>query len=380
MPHLRGSNPQLQNCPEPYSLEGGILAKLSVDEGQRAAAGELLVEIKDVKAKADLAVNAAERYALRARLNRMQAFQKGESTIVFDQSLNGMDDLKQHETQLLQQELATVNSIKRRYAALIAQREQEARQARSQLAILERGLALKQQELAMNRPLVKTEAISKVAFLSIQEAVNKLEQEVSQAKINVPRAKSALEEAKEQQSNALAEYSERVLKERSEVEAKLGASSERSSALQDRVARTAIRSPIDGVVKNIEITTEGGVIRPGMPIMEIVPTDDELLIEARVKPKDVGFIQVGSPVKVKVTAFDFSRFGGLGGIVQLVSADTITDRKGNSFYKVTIRTDTNQLSDRYGESHQILPGMNTEADIVVSRASVARYILKPLMK
>jgi len=151
-------------------------------------------------------------------------------------------------------------------------------------------------------------------------------------------------------------------------------------SLKAKVSHSKVVSPVVGTVKKINFNTVGGVIRPGMDIMEIIPTDDKLLIEVKVKPKDIGFILVGLKAKVKLTAFDFSTYGGLDGEVIFVSADTITDKKGISYFLVRVKTKTNYITDKKGVEHIIIPGMQAETNIVVDNKSIFAYILKPMLK
>jgi adhesin transport system membrane fusion protein len=151
-------------------------------------------------------------------------------------------------------------------------------------------------------------------------------------------------------------------------------------SLKEKLAHTIIKSPVHGIVKKIDINTIGGVLRPGEEIMQIVPSDDKLLIEVKIKPKDIGFISIGQKAKVKITAFDYSSYGGLEGEVMFLSADTITDKKGNSFYLARIKTKTNFITDKKGKKHTIIPGMKTEVDIILDQKSILTYILKPMLK
>jgi adhesin transport system membrane fusion protein len=151
------------------------------------------------------------------------------------------------------------------------------------------------------------------------------------------------------------------------------------SAGEDRVTRTDIRSPVRGTIKQINLNTIGGVVRPGESIMEIVPLDDTLLIEARIRPADIAFLHPGQKAMIKITAYDFSIFGGLDGVLEAISADTIEDDDGESFYKVKLRTQKNAISYR-GEELPIMPGMTASIDILTGKKSVLAYLLKPILR
>jgi adhesin transport system membrane fusion protein len=169
-------------------------------------------------------------------------------------------------------------------------------------------------------------------------------------------------------------------KERSEIKSKLNTMQSKGVSLKAKVSHSKVLSPVVGTVKKINFNTVGGVIRPGMDIMEIIPTDDKLILEVKVKPKDIGFIHTGLKAKIKLTAFDFSTYGGLDGEVIFVSADTITDKKGISYFLVRIKTEKNFIIDKKGMKHTIRPGMQVESDIVVDKKSIMAYILKPMLK
>ncbi len=151
------------------------------------------------------------------------------------------------------------------------------------------------------------------------------------------------------------------------------------AAAADRVQRTEVRSPVRGTIKRLLINTVGGVIQPGQDLVEIVPLEDTLLIEAKVRPADIGFLHPGQPALVKVTAYDFSIYGGLEGVVEDISADTITDERGESFYRVRVRTHDNAL-EKAGEPLPIIPGMTTQVDILTGQKTVMDYLLKPILK
>jgi len=156
-----------------------------------------------------------------------------------------------------------------------------------------------------------------------------------------------------------------------------------STALEDQVSRTIVRSPMNGIVQKLFVHTVGGVIQPGEDIMEIVPSDETLIVEAKIKPSDIAFIYFGQKAIVKFSAYDFAIYGGLDGQVVLISADTIKDEKGNVFYTVRIKTNQNYLGDDLGDENKplkIIPGMTVNVDIITGQKSVLDYILKPILK
>ncbi|MBW2520845.1 MAG: HlyD family type I secretion periplasmic adaptor subunit, partial [Deltaproteobacteria bacterium] len=195
----------------------------------------------------------------------------------------------------------------------------------------------------------------------------------------IPRVRQAAEEANRRIAQRKAEFKAQALDELNRRRGELNSLREIMSAGEDRVTRTDVRSPVRGTVKQLNVTTVGGVLRPGEPIMEIVPLDDTLLIEARIRPADIAFLHPGQKAMVKVTAYDFAIFGGLEGVVEAISADTIQDDSGESFYRVKLRTKTNAMTYR-GEDLPIMPGMTASVDILTGKKSVLSYLLKPILR
>lgn len=239
----------------------------------------------------------------------------------------------------------------------VNQRAQEIAEKRSRLTQLQQSYAYINKELQMSKPLLAQGVVSEVEILRLQRQVSDLRGEMEANRLAIPRLESQLAEAK----------------------AKLEGASASSLAAKDRLDRTTIRSPMEGIIKTINVNTVGGVIQPGMNVMEIVPVEDKLLVEARVRPSDVGFLKVGQPAMVKISAYDFSIYGGLEAEVENISADSITNDKGESFYLVRVRTKKNYLgSDE--KPLPIIPGMMASASIKTGSKSLMTYLLKPIFK
>jgi adhesin transport system membrane fusion protein len=259
------------------------------------------------------------------------------------------------------------------------QRQQEIDEALSRRKQLERSLQLARDEMAITQPLVNNGVLPRIDLLRIERQVSDLEGEISAIRLSIPRLKSAAEEAQQriQQAryNAKAEASDELNKVRAEFKSVR----ETLFAGEDRVTRTEIRSPVRGTVKEIKINTVGGVIRPGQDIVEIVPLDDSLLVEARIRPADIAFLRPGQDSMVKVAAYDFSIYGGLRGKLEQISADTIRDENGDSFYRVYLRTARNTLMHQ-GKELPIIPGMTATVEILTGKKTVLDYLLKPILK
>jgi membrane fusion protein, adhesin transport system len=368
---------QIQNI---QSLDGGIIKEIKVSEGQQVAKDDLLVLIDDVAAKSNLQENEQNYFALKARLEAMDAGLSGKHTLVFSQELQNYPGITRVVRDRFNATWDEFTSRAKEMEQAVKQREKELEAAQSALKTAKIDVADAKEELALNRKAYDDRIISKVEFLNVKHQTNERIQQYNRALHEVPKSKAALEEANQKLESYKAQKVSEIEKEREDVKAKLQAFKAKSSSLKAKVAYATIMSPVDGIVKKINFNTIGGVVRPGEVIMEVVPTDDTLLIEAKVKPKDIGFVNQGLDATVKLTAFDFSTYGGLEGKVEFVSADTITDKKGESFFVIRIRTTKNFITDKKGINHVIIPGMQSEADIVVDKKNILQYILKPMLK
>ena len=320
------------------NLEGGILAELKVLEGQMVAKDDVLLRLDDTRFNATWREAHAKRLALLAAIARLTAEAQGTQ-------LAYPVEVTREAPQIVQQE-----------SALYSRRRKALEQT---LEGLQRSLKLATQELAMSEPLVAKGAISEVEVLRLRRQANELQTNID-----------------ERRNRFRAEANEELVKQKTE----LAGLTESSVAMEDRVQRTLVRSPVRGLVKTIHTRTIGAVIQPGAAILEIVPVEDSLLIEAQVRPEDIAFIHTGQPATVKISAYDFSIYGGLHGVVEHVSADSIIDEKrGVTFYKVLVRTQ-NASIEHNGRTLQIMPGMTATVDVLTGKKTVLYYLLKPVLK
>ena len=213
----------------------------------------------------------------------------------------------------------------------------------------------------------------------MQQRVVELQGQIDSLAATIPKAKAAADESKQRITSRKAEQIAAVTDEINKRRQELNSLRENLSAGRDRVTRTELRAPVRSTVKQIYISTVGGVVKPGEPIMDLVPLDDTLVVEAKVKPQDVAFLRPGQQVMVKVSAYDFSIYGGLDGKLESISADTIEDKRGEHFYLVKVRTQKNAIV-YHNESLPIIPGMVVTADILIGKKTVLDYLLKPILK
>ena len=362
------------------SAEGGILREIRVVEGQAVKKGEVVAVIKDVAAASDLSDNAKQYNFLLARLVALNAHIEGKRVLDFPAELKDQIEIMQQARERFnaegEQDLAKVKELE----SVMEQRKKALDEAQSRLESAQKDAALAMEQMRMMERALKEEVVSKMKYVKAEQEANEAQAKLSQAQHEVPKAKAALAEAMQHRENYIHQRIAEYEKERHEIKRKLNTMQAKGVTLKAKVGHSEVRAPVTGTVKKINYTTIGAVLRPGADIMEIIPTDDKLIVEAKVRPRDIGFIHPGLPARVKLTAYDFSTYGGLKGEVIYVSADSITDKKGRSYFIVRVKTDRNYIVDKKGKRHIVIPGMQTETDIVVDKKSILKYILKPMLK
>ncbi|MEO1249440.1 MAG: HlyD family type I secretion periplasmic adaptor subunit [Pseudomonadota bacterium] len=362
------------------SLEGGIVEQISVTEGQIVEPGDILLRIDDTSFSSTVGEMRAQRRSLRAEIARLQAEAASAETVDWPEDLESdYPDLVAAEQALFdtrQQGLETQLSVLRQQAQ---QREQELQEVQLRARQVESSLDLARQELAINAPLANRGIVPKTEILTLRREINDLEGDLEGALLSIPRIEAAIREANERiQEYFLSARSER-LTDLNNRRSALAVIDQSLRAATDKVVRADIRAPVRGIVNKINVATLGGVVRPGSDLVEIVPLDDTLLIEARIRPSDVAFLNPGQKAMVKFTAYDFSIYGGLPGKIERISADTSSDQQGETFYRVFVRTDANHLGTE-AEPLPVIPGMITQVDILTGEKSVLDYLLKPILK
>ncbi len=361
------------------NLEGGIVSSLLIKEGQVVNKGDVLLRIDNTRFLSSLRENTQNYLSIKAKNARLKAEAEGKPFEVPADVLAEQPELVEQERILYesrQKELETTRQILKQQ---IAQRRQDIAGFNAKLEQNKRGYALLDKELEMTRPLVTQGVMSEVELLRLERQANEIKGDISSTEISVLREEAKLEEALQKLEEAEINFRNLARIELSETDAELRRLAETSLALEDRVKRTEVTSPVRGTVKQLLVNTIGGVVQPGMDLVEIVPLEDNLLIEAKIRPADIAFLRPGLKTIVKITAYDFSIYGGLKAKVEQISADTITDEEGDSFYMVRVRTDESALVTPRG-SLPIIPGMLTEVDILTGKKTVLEYLLKPILR
>jgi adhesin transport system membrane fusion protein len=259
------------------------------------------------------------------------------------------------------------------------QRQQEVTEIQSKMGDINRVIALAREEMNMIKPLVDRGSAPKRDLLQMEQNMAQHNVELNGLKAALPRARSAVTEAQARRDDATTQFRATAQAELSQTQIEMQTIGQTLSGLEDRKNRTEIRSPVDGIVKDLKINTVGGVVKPGDDVVEIVPSDDQLVVEARIRPADIAFIYPGQRAMVKLTAYDFAIYGGLPAEVVDISADTITNERGESFYRVKVRTNKTTLKHN-GQELPIIPGMVATVDILTGERTVMEYMLKPFIK
>lgn len=361
------------------NLEGGILAELLVREGDVVNRGQVLLRIDDTRFSSNLREGRLHYLSLLAKSARLRAEAEKLDFAAPAEVGDERPELVEQERALFEsraRELASNLEIARQQ---LAQRQQELDELKSKRDQLERSHALVDKELTMTKPLVADGAISQVEVLRLEREVNELKGELDATRISIPKAQSRYDEAISKREEVEISFRNEARLELNDVVAELSRLSESNTALEDQVRRTSVASPVHGTIKQIMLNTIGGVIQPGMSLMEIVPLDDTLLVEARVRPADIAFLHPDQHAIVKFSAYDFAIYGGLDAVVEHISADTISDEKGESFYLVRVRTDRSYLGTDT-DPLPIIPGMVGSVDILTGKKTVLSYLMKPVLR
>jgi len=368
-----GENQMIQN------LEGGIVKEIMIKVGDSVKKGQPLLKIDNQKSQAQSNSTHIKALELKAKIIRLDAEANGKQFKVAYDLEKSMPKLIHNERSLY---LSRQKQLNAKVDALLdkeVQKKQELKETVEKIVHLKRTVSLMNEEVAMMEPMVKQGVKSKVTFMQLQREQSKVLGDLSSAKNSIPRIKAGISEIKNNIEEARINFKNEAKKELNEVTAEAMRIKESNEALDDQVKRTLVRSPMNGIVQKLYVHTIGGVIKPGDDLIEIVPTDEALWLEVKIKPSDIAFIYPGQKAVVKFTAYDFRIYGGLDGEVVHISADTTKDKKEKAFYIIHIKTDKNHLGTE-AKPLKIIPGMTVSVDIMTGKKTVMDYILKPILK
>ena len=362
------------------NLEGGIVSEMFVKEGQIVEAGAPLIRLDDTRFASNVGETEADRLSMLLRVERLSAE-------VDDRPLNFPEDvLKAVPGQAKSEESLYISRRQQLHDEIgglqeqLIQRQQELREFSSKQAQYRQQLGLQRQEINMSEPLVAQGAVSPVEVLRLKRAEVETRGQLDATTLAIPRAESAIKEVQRKIDETRGKFRSDALTQLNEARTDLNKAQATGKALEDRVSRTLVTSPVRGIVNKLLVNTIGGVIQPGSDMVEIVPLDDTLLVEAKIRPQDIAFLHPGQEAIVKFTAYDYTIYGGLKAKLEQIGADTITDEdKKTTYYIIKVRTERSHLGTDE-KPLLIIPGMVASVDIITGKKSVLSYLLKPIIR
>ncbi len=358
------------------SLDGGIVSEILIKEGQTVTVGTPLIRIDETRAISSMRENKTQYLAYLAKQARLKALAEGGLFSPPVEVQTEAPETYAQERALYEASKDELNSQVSISRDQMTQREKELLEVQARKDSAERMYDSTSKELAANRPLLQSGAVSEIDILKLEREANRAKGEIDQTRAQMSRIQSAIGEARRKIVEVEQTFRSKVRTELNDVTAKLNSVTETSVALNDKVKQATLKSPVNGTVSKLFFNTVGGVIQPGKEVMEVVPTDDALVIETKVEVKDIAFLRPQQPAVVKLTAYDYTIYGTLSAEVESIAANSTVDDKGNAYYLVRVRT----LESNLGKGLSIIPGMSAQVDILTGKKTVMSYLLKPVLK
>ena len=360
-------------------LEGGIVRKILVQEGQVVVAGEPLMELSDVQTRSNLGQEQSRLDALRGREARLLAELNGHNTIVFPKELNDPNVIRV-ETAAWQARRTQLAEEVQVLQAQGLQKKNELTETTSKRQNLLEELELAKKQHQVIDSLRKNNAASELEVLDGQMRIQRLKSQIAEATNAAPRLQAAQSESESRVKEAIARFRADASSELTQVREELEKSSHEIGTNVDRLNRNIVRSPVAGLINKLNITTIGAVVRPSEILLEITPSDQRIVIQTRSNPNDRANLRRGLPARVRIGAYDYATYGTFEGHVTEVSADTLIEEKGGRYYRVNVEVDVSTLLSRVRQADVLVPGMAATADIAVGKRTILSYILSPLLK
>lgn len=364
------------------SVDGGVVEEIFIKEGQKVEQDQVLIRIDPTRFVATLQEEKAKAFALRAKIQRLNALVNGTPYAPQEPSNARGEQGNEAALILAQERQYYFESQKQLNERLLiarqqlAQRRNELQEVEAALRSAERSYQMAQEELTITRPLLASGAVSEVDILRLEREVSRAQGERQQAQARRAQLSAGIQEAQTRIRDVELTAKNEWRAELTSAMGQLNSLGQNVTGLADRVKYSEIRSPVAGVVQRVLYNTIGGVVQPGHAVVEVVPTDDRLVVEAKVSPRDIAFLRPGLPAVVKFTAYDFSVYGGMQATLRHISPDSITDEKGNTYYLVRAETTQNQFK----QGLPVIPGMTVQLDILTGKRTVLSYLLKPLLR
>ena len=358
------------------SLDGGIVSDILIREGDLVKVGTPLIKIDETRVASSLRENQSQYLALLAKQSRLKALAEGGP-------FNPPPQVKKDNQQIYEQELALYNASREELDSTVniardqmQQREKEQVEVQFKKELAEKTYDSASKELAVNKPLLVSGAVSDIDLLKLEREVTRAKGDIDQAKAQISRIQIGISEARRKIGESEQNFRSKVRTELNDTTTKLNSISESNVSLTDKVKQSTLKSPVNGKVSRLFSNTVGGVIQPGKEVLEVVPTDDVLIIETKVQIRDIAFLRPKQPAVVKLTAYDYAIYGTLDAIVESIAPNSIVDDKGNAYYLVRVRT----LQTSLGKGLPIIPGMVAQVDILTGKKTILSYLLKPVLK
>ncbi|MBT4017508.1 MAG: HlyD family type I secretion periplasmic adaptor subunit [Alphaproteobacteria bacterium] len=360
-------------------LEGGIVQDIYVADGDSVNKGDPLIQLK-------LGSTGLNREDLQVRLDglaltraRLKAESSGRDMIMPKDEAKRHPELASAELNQLDSRRGELESSQTVQRSQVTQAELAIKTLRTNKASMEKDLKISRDKLATSAGLLAIRLVTKTSHQELESAVVQLEGQVNTMGVEIPKAQSALKEAKDRVTELTLKFRREAAGQLSDIQQKIASARQLLSQASAQRLRTEIVSPIDGVIKNLAFNTVGGVVKAGEPIMQVVPTSETLVIEVHLAPEDRGYVEVGQKALVKVTSYDFIRYGGLDGRVTQISPDSDLDEQGSPYFLVKVSTERSYLGTKEGDL-PITPGMQASVDIKTGDKSVMEYLVRPVLK
>lgn len=364
---------QLQVYP---SLDGGIVTDILVQEGQVVNEGQVLLQIDTTRFESSVNENRALYLSLMAKAARLRAIGDGKPFVPPQEVLTEDPKTAEEEQRLFETATSELNAQLSIARQQLAQRNQEQAEAQARQKQASNAYDSTLKELNVTKPLLTSGAVSEVELLRLERDVTRFKGEKEVAAAQVAKSAAAMSEAGRKIQEVELAVRNNASKELSETMSRLNTLVQSGTGLADKVKQSSIRSQVRGTVKRLLVNTIGGVVQPGRDVVEVVPSDGKLMLEAKVSPKDIAFLVPGQKAVVKFTAYDFSTYGGLDARLEHIGADSVTDERGNTFYTVRVSTNKSVLDG----GQPIIPGMVAEVDIITGKKTILSYLLKPVLR
>ena len=360
-------------------LEGGIISKIYIKEGQKVLANQPLLDLENTDSEANVGEMLVRLATLTVKTVRLEAESNDSKTITFK------PEIEKRTPKLAQQERALFKARRDSYLSgiasqkgLVVQKEQVIQQVKSRLSHSENKLKLLQEQISISNELLKDELTNRYNHITLLKDEAIILSNIDEDKALLKGSEASLVEAQEKLNEIRLGYQAKSREEMEESRREHGELSQRMEKLKDSLKRTTLRAPVDGTIKTLNVHTVGGVIRPGETVIEIVPVDDMLLIEVSLPPQDVGFVQLGQTAQIRLASADATRLGKLDGKVIHISPDSIINKEGVAFYKVRIETNKS-FFERNGLKYYLSPGVQVSASIVTGERTVFEYLFEPFL-